>query len=38
MKPFVFTHQTDPNDIREAFGRWLDRTLAVAVKEYADRL
>lgn len=38
MEPFVFTHQTDANEIRDAFDRWLDQALAVAVKEYGDRL
>ncbi len=37
-EPFVFTHQTNTNDIRNAFGRWLDQALAVALKEYGDRL
>jgi hypothetical protein len=38
LEPFVFTYQTDENDIREAFARWLDAALAVAIKEYGDRL
>jgi len=38
MEPFVFTHQTDANEIRDAFHHWLDQALAVAVKEYGDRL
>ncbi len=38
MEPFVFTHQTDANEIRDAFAHWLDQALAVAVKEYGDRL
>jgi hypothetical protein len=38
VEPFVFTHQTDPATIESAFERWLDATLAVAVKEYGDRL
>jgi hypothetical protein len=38
MEPFVFTHRTDANEIRDAFIRWLDQALAVAVKEYGDRL
>lgn len=37
-EPFVFTGRTDPEEIRDAFGVWLDRALAVAVKEYGDRL
>lgn len=38
MEPFVFTHQTDADEIRDAFERWLDQALAIAVKEYGDRL
>lgn len=38
MEPFVFTHLTDTAEIRDAFNRWLDQALAVAVKEYGDRL
>lgn len=38
IEPFVFTHKTKVNEIVEAFSRWLDAALAVAVKEYGDRL
>ncbi len=38
MEPFVFTHQTSAEEIRDAFARWLDHALAVAIKEYGDRL
>ena len=38
MEPFVFTHQTNANEIADAFNHWLDQALAVAVKEYGDRL
>jgi len=38
LEPFVFTYKTDPRDITESFARWLDSALAVAVKEYGDRL
>jgi len=38
LEPFVFTHQTKAEDITDAFSRWLDAALAVAVKEYGDRL
>ena len=38
VEPFVFTHQTKAEEITEAFRRWLDAALAVAVKEYGDRL
>lgn len=37
-EPFVFTHQTEATQVKDAFERWLDRALAVAVKEYGDRL
>jgi hypothetical protein len=38
LEPFVFTHQTDAGEIKDAFTHWLDQALAVAVKEYGDRL
>jgi len=38
VEPFVFTHKTKVNEIADAFVKWLDRSLAVAVKEYGDRL
>jgi Fic family protein len=38
VEPFVFTHQTEPSKIAEALSRWLDVSLAVALKEYGDRL
>jgi Fic family protein len=38
IEPFVFTYNTNPDDIGHAFGAWLDQALAVAVKEYGDRL
>lgn len=37
-EPFVFTHRTDTLKIVDAFHRWLDASLAVALKEYGDRL
>ena len=37
-EPFVFTHRTDSLNAGDAFDRWLDLALAVAVKEFADRL
>ena len=36
--PFVFTHQTSADEIRDSFSRWLDAALAVAIKEYGDRI
>lgn len=38
MEPFVFTHKTNVAEIKDAFLRWLDQALAVAIKEYGDRL
>lgn len=38
LEPFVFTHKTREQDIEESFARWLDGALAVAFKEYGDRL
>jgi hypothetical protein len=38
IEPFVFTHRTKVSEITEAFARWLDAALAVAVKEYGDQL
>lgn len=38
LDPFVFTYQTSASEIEDSFGRWVDGALAVAVKEYGDRL
>jgi Fic family protein len=38
LEPFVYTHQTDVTKIADAFARWLDGSLALALKEYGDRL
>lgn len=38
VEPFVFTYQTKDNEITNALSRWLDAAVAVAVKEYGDRL
>ncbi len=38
VEPFVFTHKTKVSEIGDAFDKWLDQALAVAVKEYGDRL
>ena len=38
LEPFVFTYRTNEQEIGETFGRWLDAALAVAFKEYGDRL
>jgi Fic family protein len=38
LEPFVFTYKTSEGQITEAFARWLDAAVAVAFKEYGDRL
>jgi hypothetical protein len=38
LEPFVFTYKTSEQDVAESFARWLDAALAVAFKEYGDRL
>lgn len=38
LEPFVFTYKTSEGQIIEAFARWLDAAVAVAFKEYGDRL
>ena len=38
LEPFVFTHQTVVKLVETAFTRWIDASLAIAVKEYGDRL
>lgn len=38
LEPFVFTYKTPAADIGNTFDRWLDTALAIAIKEYGDRL
>lgn len=38
LEPFVFTYRTNVQDITDSFARWLDEALALALKEYGDRL
>ena len=38
LEPFVFTYRTREDEIADSFARWLDAALAIAVKEYGDRL
>jgi hypothetical protein len=38
LEPFVFTHKTREQDVTDSFARWLDAAMAVAIKEYGDRL
>ncbi len=38
IEPFVYTYTTKVENIKIAFDRWIDAALAVAIKEYGDRL
>ena len=38
VEPFVITWMTRESEITDALERWLDAAIAVAVKEYGDRL
>jgi fido (protein-threonine AMPylation protein) len=38
VEPFVFTQTTKVSEIADAFARWLDAALAIAIKEFGDRL
>ena len=38
LEPFVFAHTTTDAEIAASFDRWLDAGMAVAIKEYGDRL
>ena len=38
LEPFVFTYKTTEHEISDSLSRWLDTALAVAFKEYGDRL
>lgn len=38
LEPFVITWKTKEQDVHAAFERWLDAALAVAIKEFGDRL
>jgi hypothetical protein len=38
LEPFVFTYNTEESDIADAFSRWLDAALAIAIKEFGDRI
>jgi fido (protein-threonine AMPylation protein) len=38
VEAFVFTYRTREEEIANAFARWLDAAVAVAFKEYGDRL
>ena len=38
LEPFVFTFKTGEQEIADSFAQWLDAAIAVALKEYGDRL
>ena len=38
LEPFVISWNTDPNDVMPLFEQWLDSALAVAFKEFSDRI
>jgi Fic family protein len=38
LEPFVFTYKTSEDQIADSFARWLDSSIAIALKEYGDRL
>ena len=38
LEPFVFAHKSDDHAIADAFEQWLDAAIAVAFKEFGDRL
>lgn len=38
LEPFVLTWRTREQDILEVYNSWLDASIAVAIKEYGDRL
>ena len=38
VEPFVVTYRTGEEEIADSFDRWLDAAVAVAIKEFGDRL
>lgn len=38
LEPFVFTHKSSISSLAEPFEQWMDAAIAVAIKEYGDRL
>jgi hypothetical protein len=34
----VFTYKTSEQEVAKAFEKWLDTAIAIAIKEYGDRL
>jgi Fic family protein len=38
LEPFVITWNTVPEKVEPAFNRWLDQSLAIAMKEWGDKI
>ena len=38
LEPFVITWRTNESDISSTYDKWLDASIAVAIKEFGDRL
>ena len=38
IEPFAFTYLTDVTGVKSAFSSWLDSSLAIALKDFGDRL
>lgn len=38
IEPFAFTYQSSVSEIEQSFLRWLDASVAVAMKEFGDRI
>jgi fido (protein-threonine AMPylation protein) len=38
LQPFVFTNNSSPSALFDGFEQWMDAAIAVAIKEYGDRL
>jgi fido (protein-threonine AMPylation protein) len=38
LQPFVFTNNSLPSALVDSFEQWMDAAIAVAIKEYGDRL
>ena len=38
LEPFVFSHRTMVDQARDLFDHWLDQCLAVAIKEFSERV
>jgi hypothetical protein len=38
LEPFVITYRTHIEDVETSFDGWLDAAIAIAIKEFGDRL